>query len=107
MTLEEDKIHQRWGQTAKGVETIGMKIVEIVMIFGFGLGRKKNDDRMFQINIELESKRLFEETGRYQVNKNNKSNPHMRKGLKMGKQIRSLKRTLKPRARILLQRKIT
>lgn len=66
------------------------------MIFGFALGRKKNDDRVFQINMELESKRLFEETGRYQVNKNNKSNPCMRKGLKMGKQI-SLKRTLKPR----------
>ena len=58
------------------------------MIFGCGQGKKENDDRIFQIDMELESKRLFEENGKYKVSKNNKDNPHMKEGLKMGKQIR-------------------
>lgn len=29
VTLKADKIHQRWGQTDKGVEMVGVKIVEI------------------------------------------------------------------------------
>lgn len=41
-----------------------MKIVELIVIFGFGLDRKNIDDKMFQIDVELESNRVFEETGR-------------------------------------------
>lgn len=51
VSLEADKIYQRWGQTGKGVETFGMKIVEIIIIFGFELDREKNDDRMLQVNM--------------------------------------------------------
>lgn len=47
-----------------GVDTIGMKIVEIIVISAFAVDRKKNDDRMFQTDVALESNRLFEEPSR-------------------------------------------
>lgn len=87
MSLETDKIRQRCRQT-KEQRLWGVEIVEIMVVFGFGLDREENNDRMFWIDREQESKSLFEENGRYQVNKNNKGNPHMREVLKMGKQIR-------------------
>lgn len=59
-----DKINQKGRQTDIVIETIDMKIVELIVIFGFGLDRKKTDDKMSQIDVELESNRLFEETGR-------------------------------------------
>eukprot|EP00069_Balaena_mysticetus_P013339 bmy_22046T0 len=34
-------------------------------IMSFNQGKKENDDRIFQIDMELESKRLFEENGKY------------------------------------------
>lgn len=55
------------------METTGIKIVDIIMIFGCGQGRKEND-RIFQIDIELGYKRLFEENGGYQVSKNSRGN---------------------------------
>lgn len=51
VSLEADKIYQWWGQTGKGAETFGMKIVEIIIVFGFELDREKNDDRMLQVNM--------------------------------------------------------
>lgn len=51
-----------------------MKIAEIIMTFEFDLHRKENDDRMFQMDVELESNRLFEENWRYQARKNREGN---------------------------------
>ena len=51
-----------------------------------GQGRKENDDRIFQ--VDMETIKLFENNGRYQVSKNDKGNSYMKEDLKMGKQIR-------------------
>lgn len=58
VSLAAGKNHQRCVQTDKEVETTAIKIVEIIMIFGCGQGKKENDDRIFQIDMELGSKRL-------------------------------------------------
>ena len=50
-----------------------------------GQGRKEIDDRIFQ--VDMETIKLFENNGRYQVSKNDKGNSYMKEGLKMGKQI--------------------
>lgn len=69
MSLEANKIYQTYGLTNSG-----MKIAEIIMTFEFDLHRKENDDRMFQMDVELESNRLFEENWRYQARKNREGN---------------------------------
>lgn len=54
--------------------TFAKKIAEIIMTFEFDLGRKEIDDRMFQMDVELESNRLFGENQRYQASKNREGN---------------------------------
>lgn len=54
------------------------------MMFGFGLCRKKNYNRMFQKDVELESKKHFEQNQRYQVSAHSEGN-HTERRFKDGK----------------------